>query len=1106
VKIRSLFLALSLLLAVSAVCLGQGTRLLRHPTVSRDSIAFEYAGDLWTVSRNGGQARRVTSTQGAEIDPYFSPDGSQIAYTSTVAGNTDVFVVPTSGGDAKRLTYHPGIDRVRGWTPDGRRVIFSSARDSVPQQAYLQLWTVGLDGGLPERLPMPRAFSASYSPDGRRLAYDEITMAFIPQWYEASMWRYYRGGRTQPIKVINLSDYSVEKLPWTNSNDSLPMWIGNTIYFLSDRNHTMNLFAYSSDTKQVKQLTNHDDFDIMTASAGSDAIVYEQAGYIYLVEAKSGKAQRLDVQVTGDLPWARPQFKKVISMIRNSALSPTGVRAAFEARGEIFTVPAEKGDYRNLTQTSGAHDRNPTWSPDGNQLAWLSDVSGEYQLMIGDPLGITTPRAIGLPSTAFYSAPTWSPDGTQILLQDNHRNLWTIEVTGGKATKIDTDNYPDPSRSFEARWAPDSKWITYSKNLPNRLRAIFIYSLADKKSHQITDGMADSISAAFDAGGKYLYFMASTNYGPSTGWLEMSSIDRPVRRAIYLVVLAANEPSPLLPETGDEPPPKPSPPAEAPPPQTPPAAPRPVNVRIDFDGIGQRIISVNIPAGDYSNLTAGAAGSFYYTEPILTTAPGPASLRLQRYQLKERTAAPFLEGIRSYSLSADKKKLLYQGSAGGGTSWGIVPTDRPAPVRVGDGPLNVAQLEMKVDPRAEWENIFRETWRIQREYFYDPKFHGADWQAIYEKYRPLVAHVGHRADLSYLIATVGGELAVGHSYLTGTGDVPGEDPVSVGLLGADIAVENGRYRIKRIYTGENWNPDLRAPLSAPGTQVSEGDYLLEVNGRQLVPPTNLYSMFEGTAGRQTLIRVSKNPSMEASRVVTVIPIPSEDGLRTRAWVEDNRRTVDKLSNGRLAYVWLPNTGGSGYTYFTRYYYAQQHKDGAIIDERYNQGGQVADYIVNELDRKLMGYFAQRDGEPATSPTAGIYGPKVMIINESAGSGGDALPYMFHQRKLGPLIGTRTWGGLVGTLGFPPTIDGGGITAPNLAFYDLSGKWAVENEGVPPDIEVEYTPAEVIKGRDPQLERAVQEALKLLERSPTRKVPRPAPINRVSNSNRVSKTR
>jgi tricorn protease len=1084
-KLTSAFL---LLFYVTHASLAQGTRLLRHPTVSRDSVAFEYAGDLWIVSRSGGTARRLTSTPSVELDPYFSPDGSQVAFSATIAGNTDVYVVSAAGGDPKRLTFHPAIDRVRGWSPDGRRVIFASGRDTAPPQSYVRLWSVSVDGGFPEPLPMPRAFSGSYSPDGRRIAYEEMNTVFIPDWYETSMWRHYRGGRTHPVLVMNLSDYSVEKLPWTNSNDTLPMWIGKTIYFLSDRNFTTNLYAYNTDSKQIKQLTHHDDFDVMTASAGPDAVVYEQAGYIYLVDATSGKEQRLNIQVAGDLPWARPQFKKVASMIRNAALSPTGVRAAFEARGDIFTVPAEKGDYRNLTQSSGSNERNPAWSPDGAQLVWLSDATGEYQLMFGDPLGLTTPKVINLPSTAFFSAPVWSPDGSQILLQDNHRNLWTIEVPSGNATKIDADDYPDPIRSFDATWSPDSKWITYSKNLPSHLRAIFVYSLSEKKSHQITDGLADSISPAFDAGGKYLYFMASTNFGPSTGWLEMSSIDRPVRRAIYLAVLSATEPSPLLPETGDEP----AKPPEGAPSQRPPAAPPAVTVRIDFDGITQRILAISVPPGEYGNLTAGAAGSFYYTEP---TVSGQPSLRLQRYQIKDRAAAPFLEGIRSYSLSNDRKKLLYQGVAP--NSWGVVPTDRPAPVKVGDGPLNVAQLEMRVDPRAEWEQIYRENWRIQREYFYDPKFHGNDWQAIYDKYKALLPYVGHRADLNYLVAMVGGELTVGHSYMLGAGDVPAEDPVSIGLLGADFTIENGHYRIKRIYTGENWNPDLRAPLSAPGIQVNEGDYLLEVNGQALTPPTNLFSVFEGTANRQTLIRVGKGPSLEGSRVITVVPVANDDGLRTRAWIEDNRRLVDKLSNGRLAYIWLPNTAGPGYTYFTRYYYAQQDKEGAIIDERYNHGGQVADYIVNELDRKLMGYFVQRDGQPTTSPTAGIYGPKVMIINESAGSGGDALPYMFHQRKLGTLVGKRTWGGLVGTLGVPAIIDGNGITAPILAFYDLSGKWAVENEGVSPDVEVEYTPAAVINGHDPQIERAVQEAMKLLEQNPMRRVPRPAPIDRVS---------
>ena len=1087
---RQFMLVLISILLCTAATSAQGTRLLRQPTVSRDSVAFEYGGDLWIVSRNGGQARRLTSTPGVEADPHFSPDGTQIVFSATIAGNTDVYVMPAAGGDPRRLTYHPGIDVARGWTTDGRRVIFASDRDIAPH-AHFRLWTIGVEGGMPETLPMPRAYTGTFSPDGRRLAYEEFSVAMFPGWSEnqASQWRHYRGGRTHPIRVMNLTDYTVESLPWTNSNDTDPMWVGNTVYFLSDRGHTVNLFAYRTDTKALTQLTRYDDFDIKSASAGPDAVVYEQAGYIYLTETKSGQPRRLAIDVSGDFPWARPQFKKVAGMIRSASLSSTGVRAVFEARGDIFTVPAEKGDYRNLTQTSGAYDRDPEWSPDGSQIAWFSDASGEYQLMIGDSTGVAKPRAVALPSAAFFSALAWSPDGKQLLFQDNHLNLWMLEVVSGRTTRVDTDAYFDPPHAADAVWSPDSKWIAYSKVLDSHMRAVFVYSLTDSRAFQLTDGLSDAISPAFDAGGKYLYFLASTDYGPRSGWLEMSSLDRPVRRAIYITVLSVAEPSPLLPETGDEQHREESAPRAKP--ETPSGPPV---VRIDFTGIGQRILALKLPPGDYTDLKAGAAGVIFYTEPTVPGGGGPSPLRLQKYQLKERAATPFIEGIRGYSLSADNKKLLYQ-AAGPGNRWGIVATDRPA--KVGDGAINVAQLETQVDPRAEWAQIFRETWRIQREFFYDPNMHGADWKAIYEKYRPFLAYVQHRSDLAYLIATVGGELTVGHSYLTGSGDVPSEEPVSVGLLGADFAIENGHYRIKRIYTGENWNPELQAPLSAPGINAAEGDYLLEVNGRPVVPPTNLYSAFEGTAGRQTLIRINKEPSGEGSRVITVVPVASDQGLRTRAWIEANRRRVDEMSGGRLAYVWLPNTGGGGYTYFTRYYYSQQQKEGAIIDERYNQGGMVADYIVNELDRKLLGYFAMRDGKPSTSPMAGLYGPKVMIINESAGSGGDALPYYFRLRKIGPLVGTRTWGGLVGTLGVPATIDGGGITAPSLAFYDLEGKWAVENEGVAPDIEVEYTPSEVLKGHDPQLERAVQEAMRLLEKNPVRRVPRPAPIDRVS---------
>jgi tricorn protease len=1088
------------LFAVAQGALAQGTRLLRHPAVSRDAISFEYGGDLWIVARGGGDARRLTSTPEMETDPAFSPDGARIAFSRTSGGNTDVCVVPAVGGEPKRLTFHPSADRVKGWTPDGRRIVFASDRVSVPQASYLRLFSVPVDGGVEEPLPMPRAFTGSYSPDGRRYAYEEITTAFISDWYETSMWRHYRGGRTQPVRIMTLADHAVERLPWRNSNDGAPMWVGNTIYFLSDRNFTTNLFSYRLDTKELKQITHHDDADIMTAGAGLDAIVYEQAGYIHIVDLASGSSRQLNIQVNGDFPWARPQLKKVAPMIRDAVLSPTGVRAAFAARGDIFTVPAEKGEARNLTRSSGAHDRSPVWSPDGTQLAWLSDASGEYQLMISDQLGNTKPRALALPAIGFYSDLAWSPDGKTLILHDNHLNLWLIDVASGRASKIDTDVFETPGRQFDAVWSPDSRWVAYTKSLDNHLRAIFVHSLADGKSFQLTDALADAVSPAFDAGGKYLYFLASTDYGPRTGWLEMSSLDRPARRSAYLVVLSADEPSPLLPESSEEP--------GVPPPTPAPAKPRVdsgvrvekpaarIVVRIDEHGIRQRILTIGIPPGDFSDLTAGAAGSFFYTEAETPTGPGAGgSLKLQRYQLKERAAAAFLEGIRSYSLSADKKKVLYSAGIGGAARWGVVSTERAA--KVGDGPLNVAQLEMWVDPPVEWAAIFRESWRTQRDFFYDARMHGADWQSVLARYSALLPYVRHRADLGYLVAQTGGELGVGHSYLAGRGDEPAETPVSVGLLGADYTVENAHYRIHRIYSGENWNPDLRAPLSEPGVHVSVGDYLLEVDGRAVAPPMNVYEPFAGTAGHQVIIRVNGVPTLEGSRLVTVIPVPSESGLRTRAWIEDNRRKVDELSGGRLAYVWLPNTSTPGYAAFTRYFYAQQNKDGAIIDERYNQGGFVADYIVNELDRKQMGYFALRSGQPWTSPGAGIYGPKVMLINESAGSGGDALPFYFRQRQLGPLVGTRTWGGLVGTTGTPPTIDGGGITAPSLAFYNLKGEWAVENEGVAPDIEVENTATDVINGHDPQLERAVQEAMRLLQQSPTHRVPRPAPIDRVS---------
>ncbi|MBN1223869.1 MAG: PD40 domain-containing protein, partial [Candidatus Aminicenantes bacterium] len=973
-KSRYLLLGLLLFLMSSALASAQGTRLLRRPSVSSESVVFSYGGDLWIVSRNGGAVRRLTATPEIESDPFFSPDGSLIAFTAVLAGNTDVYVVAAAGGQPLRLTYHPEVDVARGWTPDSRRVVFASSRDTAPStfaSSYLRLWTIGKEGGFPEALPMPTAVTGNFSPDARRIAYEELSTMLAPAMWatkQSAQWRHYRGGRTHPIKVMNLGDYSVENLPWENSNDTHPMWVDNTIYFLSDRNFTVNLFAFRTDTKELIQITQHDDFDIMNASAGPDAVVYEQAGYIHLVDIKTGRSKQLSVEVTGDFPWALPQRKKVAGMIRSASLSPSGVRAAFEARGDIFTVPANKGDTRNLTQSPGVHDRNPAWSPDGKKLAWFSDTSGEYQLFIGEQRGLTKPKAINLPVNGFFSEPIWSPDGTHIMFQDNHKTLWMLEVKSGRTQKVDTDTTPkrlsyEISSIGPAVWSPDSKWIAYANGLPNSMRAIFLYSLAEGKTNQLTDGMADATSPAFDASGKYLYFLASTNYA-------LKEMTRPVTHAIYLVVLSADEPSPLLPETGDEP--------EAAP-ETEPETSGPV--RVDFEGIGRRVLALNEPDGEYTGLKAGKAGTIFYTQ-LMREGGEPRGLRLQQYQLMTRTAKPFLEGIRAYALSADKKKLLYQA---GRSRWGIVPADRPS--KAGEGALPVNDIEMRIDPKAEWAQIYREAWRLQREFFYDSEMQGADWPAIYEKYLPFVPFVRHRSDLGYLMATVGGELTVGHSYLTSEGDLPGGEPVSIGMLGADFAVEHGKYRIRRIYTGEDWNPHLSAPLSAPGIEVADGDYLLEVNGQPLAPPVNVYSLFEGTAGKQTLIRVNAQPSLEGSRVLNIVPVASEMLLRTQAWVEGNRRRVDCLSKGRLAYVWLQNTSEPAYRDFVRYYYAQQDKEGVIIDERFNQGGRPPDYLVHELAREHMGYFVGRDGAPATIPELGNFGPKVMIVNESAGSGG-----------------------------------------------------------------------------------------------------------------------
>ncbi len=1073
-----------LTLAVSTPLTAQ-TRLLRQPTISANHIAFAYANNIWITGRDGGDARRLTSFQGATSLPKLSPDGTLVAFSGQYGGNTDVYVVPVEGGEPKRLTWHPGADLVQGWTPDGRRIVFASSREAAPTGNVPKFWSVSVTGDNAEALPMPRAWQGKYSPDGQHFAY-----RMANSWDDE--WRNYRGGQNRPIWIMNLGSYDIESPPWTDSKDIDPVWVGDVVYFISDRDWCANVWSYDTKSKQLTQVTHFKDLDVKSLDAGAGAVVFEQAGYLHVLDPATRRHRRLDITARGDFPWLVPQWRDVTNRMTNLALSPTGKRAAVEARGEIFTIPVEKGDWRNLTRTAGVAERAPAWSPDGQTVSYFSDASGEYQLVITSADGLGTPRILSLPNPSFYYTPQWSPDGRKLLYTDTHLNVWVLDVASGIPTKVDTDAYMVPERSLNPVWSPDSKWIAYAKRLPTQLHAIFVYDLVNSRARQVTDGLSDATWPAWDANGKYLYFMASTNFALRTGWLDMTSYDRPVTRGVYLAVLSRSEPSPLPPESDEDAGITRGPPADtgAARPASGGTAARTPNVTIDFDGLQNRIISLDVTPRDYTELRAGPTGTLFFMENVPAAGPvsgGGGGSPLHRYVLKDRKAAPYTQGVQQYVLSGDRRKIMWRS----GASLTLADTDRPAPTGT-TGRITPA-LRMQVDPRAEYRQMFTEGWRNQREFLYVPNLHGADYVKTKAMYEPMLEHVAHRADFTYLLDMLGAEIAVGHSYVSG-GDFPEVPQSNVGLLGADWTVTEGRHRIRRIFSGESWNPELRAPLAGPGIDVRTGDYLLAVDGIEITGSDNLYRAFEGTANRQVVLTLNAVPSFTGARRVTVVPLANESGLRGRAWIENNRRLVDSMSGGRLAYVYVPNTGQPGYTSFNRYYFAQQDREGVIIDERWNGGGSAADYMIEVMQRDFDGYFNNpvHERTPFTSPTAGIWGPKVMIVNEMAGSGGDLLPYMFKRRQIGPIVGKRTWGGLVGTWDTPALIDGGTMIAPRGGFFDRDGKWAVENEGVAPDIDVEYTPKEVIAGRDPQLRRAVEEAMRLLREKPVTHKPEPPP--------------
>lgn len=1077
---KALFPLVCALAVPAAFAANTSLHLLHSPAMNRTQIVFSYAGDLWTVGRQGGNAARLTSGAGIEDNPVFSPDGETIAFTGEYDGNVDVYTMPATGGVPRRITYHPGVDYSVGWTPDGKSILLRSSRQSFSR--YSQLFTTAPGQGLPTALPLPMAFSGAYSPDGRRMVYaplDGGQFGRTPARWVA--WNRYRGGEASYLWIVNFADLSIEKIPRTDSNDINPMWVGDKIYFLSDRNGPMTLFRYDTASRAVTELIKNNGTAIRAASAGPGGIVYEQFGQIQFYDLASGKSRLVPIEIDADVSEVRPRFQNVEREARNGRISPTGVRAVFEAHGEIVTVPVEKGDIRDLTNTPGVMERTPVWSPDGQSIAYFSDESGEYALHIQSQTGEGTVKKIPLAGQSrFYFAPHWSPDSKQIAFSDNALNLWRADVAGGKVTKVDTDySYPYEEPDRDIAWSPDSKWIAYAKFLRNRLHVIDLYSLESGQSMQVTDGMSDARYPAFDRDGQYLFFTASTNYGPGAHPLDMTSDEHEVTRSIYALVLPADAASPVAPESDEEKP------AEAKPAETKSdnkdtAAPKPV--RIDLTGMAQRIVALPIPARDYTSLASGKAGQIYLLESIPNDlqAAGQSGDVLSKFDLKTRKVEKLAEGVSAFDLSANGEKILLGMRRGTAVQWSIVPAN--APVKAGEGTLRLAAMEVKVDPIAEWKQMYREVWRIERSYFYDPNLHGLDANAEEKKYEPYLGSLTSRDDLNYIFQEMLGNITSSH-LRGGGGTVPRGKTVPGGLLGADYEIVNGKYRLRKIYTGESWNPQLRAPLSGPGIKVKEGEYILSVNGRPLSGADDVNALLEGTSGKRAVLRVGPDPSGANARDVTVTPVANEQSLRNLAWIEGNRRKVDELSGGKLAYVYMPDTGQGGLTSFNRYFFAQTDKQGVVLDERYNGGGQVADYIIDVLNRPLLSWNLFRYGSVQRTPAGSIQGPKVMITNEFAGSGGDMMPWMFHYTKTGTLVGKRTWGGLIGVLEFPTLMDGGTVTAPNVRIFSPTGEWIAENKGVPPDVEVELDPKSVSEGHDPQLERAVSIALDKLKENP-----------------------
>lgn len=1107
-------LAQGLALAAGILAAGAASgqidaRMLRHPDVSATHIAFVYAGDIWVVAKEGGTALRLSSPGGEESFPRFSPDGGSIAFSANYHGNVDVYLVPTLGGLPRRLTHHPIEDQVLDWTPDGSAVLFASARASG-RQRFDQLWQVSIDGGMPERLPLAYAELASFSPDGDRLAF--TTKSRLNR-----TWKRYRGGMAADLWIWDRASNEARTVAADPANDELPMWHGDTLYFLSDRGaeRRYNLWAVDLATEAVGQLTHFADDDVHHPALGPEEIVFEVGGRLHLFDLASEETRTVDVQVVSDRATLQPTVRNAGRLASWAAPSPSAKRVLVGARGEVFSVPAEHGPVLNLTASSGVAERYPVWSPDGEWLAWFSDASGEYDLVIRPAAGPAEAARVTSLGPGFRYPPTWSPDSRRLAFVDQAQVLWLYDRTADRVTRVGQQRWRNHGAlaAFRPAWSPDGRWLAWSQDLEIPFtQGIALYDTESGSVHQVTSGYYGDTAPAFDPEGKYLYYLSSRSLRPVYGDVDNSWV-YPNSGTLVAVSLRADVPSPLAPRNdveggpdddeadedpdGEEEPDagerdgRPDPEAragnagkatgdEAADADEPPAP-----VMIDIDRFEERAVVLPPVGGNVRRLSA-AKNKLVFLRGPLAGSDEEAPSTLVFYDLEKREEKTVLADVDDYQLAADGEKLLVARD----DQWAIVdlaPEQKIEPEKT----LRVAALETRVDPAAEWRQIFLDAWRFQRDYFYDPNMHGVDWQAVRQRYGALLEDAVTRSDVNFVLGEMIGELDASHTY-RGGGEVDQPPARQIGLLGVDWEVADGAYRVARIVRGGPWDAEVRSPLTAPGVEVAEGTWVLAANGVPLDPAQEPWAAFDGLAGAPVTLTVNSRPTRDGARDVLVETLTLEQDLRLRhlEWIEGNRRLVAEASGGRVGYVYVPDTGQGGQTELVRQFRAQFGMPGLVIDERFNSGGQIPDRFVELLDRPPLAFWARRDGADWPWPPVAHFGPKAMLINGWSGSGGDAFPAYFRAAGLGPLVGTRTWGGLIGISGNPGLIDGGGVTVPTFRMYLPDGTWFREGHGVEPDIEVPEDPVAVEQGRDPQLLRAVAEVVRQLEEGTPRVPGRP----------------